>query len=252
MTTKPHPVHKTQIEIVREWDDIALLRHEQISSFLDVTYHSILIPAITKLCGVDVGGARVIDIGCGTGHLTSILAVSAREVVGVDPSSKSVAIASVLNRQFSNVRFRVGTVEGFSRHHVHSYFQLGVANMVLMDCLSLFDAVHAIGQLLEVGASLVCTVTHPWFWSVYWGYCNEPWFSYSQEMAVEAPFRITAQSSSFVTTHMHRPFESYFSVLRQCGFVVTDLWELPVGNGSAVNSQSFPRYLAFRARLVSK
>src|SRR5258707_7700131 len=41
----------------------------------------------------DLAAHRILDLGCGTGLLTRELAVSDRQVVGVDPSSAMLAVA---------------------------------------------------------------------------------------------------------------------------------------------------------------
>jgi ubiquinone/menaquinone biosynthesis C-methylase UbiE len=43
---------------------------------------------------VDVGGRRVVEVGCGTGRLTTFLAGRAEHVYAFDPRADSVALAS--------------------------------------------------------------------------------------------------------------------------------------------------------------
>lgn len=49
-------------------------------------------------------GERILDIGCGTGHLTSQIADSGAQVVGVDRSSTMIAAA---RRSYPNLKFEV-------------------------------------------------------------------------------------------------------------------------------------------------
>ena len=49
-------------------------------------------------------GERILDLGCGTGHLTSLIAESGAEVVGIDSSEDMVRVAS---ENYPNIRFEV-------------------------------------------------------------------------------------------------------------------------------------------------
>src|ERR1700736_448812 len=49
-------------------------------------------------------GERILDIGCGTGHLTAQIAESGAQVVGVDRSQEMVAAA---RKAYPNLQFEV-------------------------------------------------------------------------------------------------------------------------------------------------
>ena len=49
-------------------------------------------------------GERILDLGCGTGHLTAYIAESGAEVVGIDSSEDMVGVAS---QNYSHIRFEV-------------------------------------------------------------------------------------------------------------------------------------------------
>jgi SAM-dependent methyltransferase len=55
-------------------------------------------------------GAVVLDIGCGSGDLTSVLARSADSVIGIDHDRDCIAVAQE-NHRLSNVAFLVGEAE---------------------------------------------------------------------------------------------------------------------------------------------
>jgi SAM-dependent methyltransferase len=56
-------------------------------------------------------GERVLDLGCGTGHLTARLAESVGEVVGIDSSPEMIAEARAL---FPGIRFEVADARDFA------------------------------------------------------------------------------------------------------------------------------------------
>src|ERR1041385_3977381 len=52
-----------------------------------------------------VAGERILDLGCGTGHLTNRIAESGAEIIGLD---KSTAMIDEARRLYPDIRFEVG------------------------------------------------------------------------------------------------------------------------------------------------
>jgi trans-aconitate methyltransferase len=55
-------------------------------------------------------GERILDLGCGTGHLTAQIAAHGAQVVGMDRSAEMIATA---RRHYPRLRFEVADAEGF-------------------------------------------------------------------------------------------------------------------------------------------
>jgi 2-polyprenyl-3-methyl-5-hydroxy-6-metoxy-1,4-benzoquinol methylase len=79
-------------KIAREWNDLAPVRFQQITSGDDISYHHVLIPNILALMPRQPVAAAL-DAGCGIGFLTNLLTDRAVRVVGVDVSPESIKIA---------------------------------------------------------------------------------------------------------------------------------------------------------------
>ncbi|WP_063821747.1 class I SAM-dependent methyltransferase [Nocardia pneumoniae] len=56
-------------------------------------------------------GADVVDIGCGPGDLVRVLARTAGQVTGVDPSPRMIDYATARARYLTNCRFELGTAQ---------------------------------------------------------------------------------------------------------------------------------------------
>jgi ubiquinone/menaquinone biosynthesis C-methylase UbiE len=234
--------NKTLSKIVSEWDALAQLRYEQITSGRDVTYGNILAPAILKLVAERFPNS-ILDAGCGVGVLSSQLTNIASRVVAIDPSGVSINVA---RQNFKRPKFVQASIEEYV-HASEEGFELIVANMVLMDVVNLPSFLDATRRLLRKNGAFVFSITHPCFWPEYYGYSAEPWFSYAQEMAIEGPFRTTYdRNGSLVSTHIHRPLELYADAFHNAGLLFEKLIEpMPSGEVSAKYPVPWrlPRYL---------
>ncbi len=238
---------KSLVDLAREWDKIAPIRQRQVAGGKDLSFKYVLLPAIRELLA---GGnlQRVVDLGCGIGELTRELAGVSGQVVGVDAAPGSIAIARE-SCAAAKPAFHSGDVADFARNWPGQPFTAAVANMSLMACLDLDAFVQAAAGLLTPQGCFVATITHPWFWPYYWGYAAADWFSYNREMALEAPFRISAEATDCVTTHVHRPLSAYLDAMAKAGFAVDRVLEpYPAESVQARYPErwEFPRFLAFR------
>jgi len=226
---------RTTAQVAAEWDQMAPIRARQLKRGIDHSALHVLGPAISTLVG---RAPSIVDVGCGTGWLTNNLSNRADKVIGVDPSHASIALARHAVKK-ENVSFVNASIEEYVKTN-QLVFSIAVANMTLGTVSSLSGTLRAIKRSLAANGHLVFTVAHPCFWPIYWGYAEAPWFRYGNEIAVAAPFRISAEGTAMVTTHVHRPLEQYFAVLRSTGFDLEEFQEL-TGEGFAL-----PRFIAIR------
>ena len=239
---------KGHSDLILEWDQLAEERHRQIEAGEDLSFEHVLVPTTLRLLeAADV--ACVVDIGCGAGDFTARLARVARRVVGVEPSGASVAVARRVCRGATNVRFLQAPLEDTVADIRIEGPTSAVALMTLMTTPNLESFVEALAGVLQPGAVFVATLSHPWFWSRYWGYDAAAWFSYSRETFIEAPFAISKRRSELRTTHVHRPLERYLTAFGELGFTLDALAEpMPSNEVEALYPKAwqFPRFISLR------
>lgn len=241
---------KTSEELSMEWDALAQERHAQIVSGSDISFDKVLSPLTIQLTqGAET--ERVIDIGCGTGELTRLIARVSKQVVGIDPSVTSIQIAKMCCAGNANVHFEVGTLEDVLSKISPESFSCAVAAMTLMTTPAINSFAAALAEVLESAATFIATLTHPCFWPRYWNYESAPWFDYKKELFVEAPFTISNGSAEHFSTHIHRPLESYLNAFARTGFCLDTVVEpMPPLDVQSLYPRvwDFPRFIGIRWR----
>jgi SAM-dependent methyltransferase len=244
---------KSEREIAQEWTRIASFRAQQIQSRSDLSFHYVLLPSILDLSSCS-DFSSVIDIGCGGGFVTEKLAERALSVVALDLSSENLAIAQQRLGHLKNVTLFNGSVEHYTQTQEPNAFSLAVTNMVLMTAVRLDKFIRSVAHLLKPGGHFVFTITHPCFWPQYWNYAHEDWFRYTEEIIIEAPFRISTQDTEGpITTHVHRPLSLYINSLRAHGLTIDQLVE-PMPPQDVEQKYpapwAYPRFLGARCLLL--
>lgn len=207
--------HDRDENIGAEWDAIAAKRHRQIEEGADRSFHEVLAPSILA-AAVRARPRKALDIGCGSGRLTSLVAEQASTVTAVDPSIVSVALARSDNYR-ENINYVHCSIEQYAEDSPE-VFDFLYSNMVLMDVCNLENVLAAASALSSTGAEFHATLTHPFFWPRYSGYECADWFEYQREICIKSNFRISNETLPEKTTHIHRSLETYVSSLYRVGF----------------------------------
>jgi SAM-dependent methyltransferase len=238
---------KDHAQLSAEWDQLAQERHRQIVSGEDISYEHVILPTMFNLlAGTDM--TCVIDIGAGTGNFANHLTRIATNVIAIEPSASSIAVARAFCRDIPNVRFIQSPVEEVG-NTLDRQATVAVSVMTLMTAPNLQAFARAVSSLLLPGARFAATLSHPCFWPVYWGYDSQEWFDYSKEIFIEGPFVISRHRTNIITTHIHRPLEHYLQTFAECGFNLDAFVEpipSPAIQARYPQKWHFPRFLGLR------
>lgn len=224
------------IKLKEQWNDIAEIRFNQQRSGSDLSYVKYLKPAIIELLGAKKY-THILDLGCGNGDLTKELSKYSNSIIGLDFSHKNIELAKSYNHS-SNIQY-VCDDAGEYLSGINA-FDLIVANMFLQDYQDLPGIIEKIYNNLTSNGRFIFTITHPVYWSKYWGYENEPWFDYKKEIIIEAPFKISSEKiTNKNTIHFHRPLEMYIDNLQRVGFNIEMSKDIITKNLSSFNLPKF-------------
>ena len=240
MRKKITPVNLNTIS--QEWDIVGPARQSAIELGKDISLVNITGPCITENLK-RIKHNQIIDVGCGTGFLSNEIATFANECWAIDSSRESIRLATQKYKR-DNLHFICSSIKEFSSDRL---FDVCVANMVFMDDPEWKDSLSNIIKLLSPEGKLLMTITHPCFWPRYWGYQDEKWFNYLDEIFIQGSFSITLESDIGITTHIHRPLSSYISELICQGLLIEKLEELPLPIKNTELDINYPRFIFIQA-----
>ena len=94
-------------------DQFATTSHSKLYSDYRPTYSNIVIDTIINFCKKSGKNdfKTVVDVGCGTGQSSHLLAPYFENVIGIDVSASQIAQAKV---KYPNIEFRTGPAEDLS------------------------------------------------------------------------------------------------------------------------------------------
>jgi SAM-dependent methyltransferase len=109
-----------------------------------------IVEVFEEQLGFEAGGATVVEIGCGVGRLTRVLARRAESVVALDVSAEMLARAREANPELANVRWVHG--EGTTLAEVGDCAADGVFSHVVFQHIP--DPAITLGYVSEMGRVL--------------------------------------------------------------------------------------------------
>ncbi|MCY4112702.1 MAG: class I SAM-dependent methyltransferase [Chloroflexi bacterium] len=190
------------------------VRSGSLSAFL---HH--LASRLLEMAG-DVSGKRVLDAGCGEGHLARLFARQGADVVAVDISPNLLHLARGFEEQdqLAIEYVEADLAEGLPSHR--GSFDLATANMVLEDCEDHVGVLGAIADALEPGGRFLLSLNNP--------------YAVAARGKVDDYFGSGALAQTFGTEQAryevpfyYRSFEDLMTAYRQQGFLLRSLVDVP-------------------------
>jgi 2-polyprenyl-3-methyl-5-hydroxy-6-metoxy-1,4-benzoquinol methylase len=222
-------------------------------------------PILRKFMG-EIQNMTVLDAGCGTGYLSRQLATQGAVVTGIDLSENMIAIAQEKSAQRNlTIDFYVDDCSKLEKLS-DQYFDLVIANYVLMDVPDLEGAMNAFNRVLKVNSNAILIFSHPCFpQGKAKAYENNEeiqfqynWnFSYfERHKCIESPWgHFTDEFIWF-----HRPLSDYWKAFKSTGFTVIDFEEprlteerfnLAENKRQLQNGQTRPNSVAFKLQKLT-
>lgn len=217
------------------WGSVALWYDKHLEHGTDTYHAKVVYPNIMRLLG-DVKGKHILDLACGQGQFSRMLADAGAKVIGVDIGKELIALAEKNNTNYT-----------FTNHYFvspsHDLYMikdeeqdLAVCILALQNIEELQKTLLEAARVLKPGGCLLCVINHPAFRNprhTHWGYDEQEKIQYRRvdEYLSESKIKIDMTPGSIAdkkfTVSFHRPLQVYVKAFAKAGFVVTRLeeWE---------------------------
>lgn len=186
-------------------------------------FHDNLARRLLGMAGA-VSGKRVLDAGCGEGHVARLFARHGAEVVAVDISRRLLEHARELEEKDPHgIEFvEADLARGLPSHS--GTFDLATANMMLDDCEDLAGVLAGIADALKPSGRLLLSLNNP--------------YALVTRGKVDDYFASGTLSHTFGTERAeyqvpfyYRTFEAWVAAIRQAGFLIRGLVDVPPDPG---------------------
>jgi SAM-dependent methyltransferase len=148
--------------ISREWDEASESWADFVREGKDYYRDEMNNPAAFRIIG-NVRGKQVLDLSCGEGYNTRVLARRGAKVVGVDFSEKMIDLARRKEKE-EELRIDYNVSDAADLKDLESErFDVVACFMALMDIERYEDAISEVARVLKRNGRFVFSITHPCF-----------------------------------------------------------------------------------------
>lgn len=148
-----------------EWNKNAAQWIAHVRQGLDIIRETLNNPAFFDHLVPDLSGRDVIDLGCGEGRNTRLLARRGARMTGIDIASKMIEAALTTEAEEPlGIQYRVCSYNSLSGY-ADSSFDAAISTMALMESPHFDRAAQEAFRVIRPGGSLYFSVLHPCFWT---------------------------------------------------------------------------------------
>jgi len=217
------PTGRRRIDNV--WDVAAEGWVDFVRTGKDYFRESLNNPATFRLIG-SVKGKNVLDLACGEGYNTRILARKGAKVIGVDHSKRLIDLAEAEERKeqlgIRYYRIDATCLRGIS----DGFFDLVTCFMALQDIEDYEGAVAEVARVLKQDGRFVFSIPHPCFEKlVVNGVRVNAAERYFEKIKYPIEWNMERLRKHFRTVSFHRTLTDYSLALARSGFFISRLVE---------------------------
>lgn len=258
----------TSKEVGQMWDQNAELWATLAAEGYDLYRDLVNLPAFFSILP-NIDGLKGLDIGCGDGHNTRLLAAQHAKMIGIDISKKFLKFAQENeSAQPNEIKYIEG--DATSLCFENETFDFVASFSTFMNIPNYEKAIEETYRVLKPGGFFQFSITHPCFWthSMEWLFdennrkralaCKD-YFTSRQGVVTEWVFdgvdlTLFKDKKKFVTPIFRRPLSDWFNILIASKFKIEKVLE-PYPSQEVINrfpeidgSGIVPFFLIIRCR----
>lgn len=197
------------------WDEVADDYHKTVGETGDSYHRTYVNPVIFDILG-GVKGRSILDLACGQGYLSRILACKGAKVIGVDISERMLEIAQASEKSEPlGIRY-IQSSSGDMTKIAAASMDCVVSTFGFHDIREIDPTIEECSRVLKKGGKLVFAIPHP--------------FTYARRMQDEQGYYLQIRDYMSIkeiphpkykdsdVVAFHRPLSYYFEKLFSVGF----------------------------------
>jgi ubiquinone/menaquinone biosynthesis C-methylase UbiE len=153
-------MHKS-VDIGKEWDEASEPWVDFVRRGKDYFRDELNNPAFFKLIG-EVKGKAILDLACGEGYNSRILAKKGGKVIGIDISEKLIEFARQEEVR-KRLKIRYYVMDACRIGFPENSFDLITCFMALQDIWNFEKAISQVARVLNNGGKFIFSIPHPCF-----------------------------------------------------------------------------------------
>lgn len=230
------------------WGGVAEWYDKHLEKANDTYHEKVVHPNLLRMLG-DIKGKHILDLACGQGIFSRILADHGANVVGVDLGKELIELAEKKNEGYKfKVHFFSGSADDLYMVK-DATKDIVVCVLALQNIEKLQETLKEVSRTLKKGGKFVAVLNHPAFRiprGSSWGFDEHEKKQYRRietylsESKIKIDMTPGSNKDKKFTVSFHRPLQVYVKALSKNGLAITRLeeWE------SHRESQSGPRKAA--------
>ena len=219
------------------WEEYADWWIENFTGGADAEYEEQILPfAAYEMDGFDT----VLDMGCGDGHISRLLAKNGARVIGIDPTWNQIVVA---NQRAGGPAYARATADGLP--FADASFDAVLACLVFEHIDAVDEAVAEIARVVRPGGRFSFFVNHPLLQTPGSGFIDDHMIDPPEQYWRVGPYLIEGESIEQVEhgvyiRFIHRPLSRYVNTMLEHGFELQRMIEPAPPPGFLARAPEYP------------
>ena len=222
------PAQKKEKETQTSWGKVSSW-YEQVVEDEDSYQAQVIAPNLVRLVG-DIKSKNILDLACGEGYFTRLLASSGGECTGVDISKELIALAEKKDKKSKYIVTASHDLSQVPKTSIDTV----ICILALQNIEKIKETILAVSETLKKSGTFVFVLNHPsfrnpkqsdWHFDTSRKAQGRVTYEYMTQSKIKidmTPGQQNTRKKEF-TISFHRPLQFFVKELTKSGFVITGM-----------------------------